>query len=144
VRKDKKGWDILDFELIQPIGDIPDWYKQRIEKWGTKWIGYDLYIGENTIEFYTAWSPPVAIIRKLAELHKDMVFRLEYYELGMAFRGVTTAKWQDGEVLLDDESWNMTDEDFDDLGFSDDLDSNDCLHEEEIESLSSSTFNQSG
>jgi len=117
IRKNEHGENIFDFELILPIGDVPDWYEQRLEKWGTKWSGYDLNIGDSIISFFTAWSPPVPIIKKLAELHKDLVFRLEYYELGMAFRGTATAKWQDGEVLLDDECWNMTEKDFKELGF---------------------------
>jgi len=117
VRKDERGEDIFDFEKIAPVGDIPDWYRQRIEKWGTKWVGYDLYIGDSIIEFFTAWSPPIPIIKKLAELHKDISFSLEYFETGMAFRGYATAEWQDGEVVLDDQSWDMTDKDFEELGF---------------------------
>jgi len=117
VRKDERGEDIFDFEKITPIGDIPDWYNQRIEKWGTKWVGYDLIIGDSVIDFFTAWSPPIPIIQKLAEIHKDIEFRLEYFETGMAFRGVATAKWQDGEVLLDDDCWDMTDDDYKELGF---------------------------
>lgn len=102
VRKDEKGNDFFDFERIVPIGDIPDWHEQRLEKWGTKWVGYDLSIGESAIDFFTAWSPPIPIITKLAELHPDLIFRLEYYETGMAFRGIVTAYWQDGEVALED------------------------------------------
>jgi hypothetical protein len=117
VRKDEKGNDFFDFERIVPIGDIPDWHEQRLEKWGTKWVGYDLSIGESAIDFFTAWSPPIPIITKLAELHPDLIFRLEYYETGMAFRGIVTAYWQDGEVALEDNHWNMTDSDFKELGF---------------------------
>jgi hypothetical protein len=117
VEKDEKGNNIFNFEKIVPIGDVPDWHDQRLEKWGTKWVGYDLCIGESAMDFFTAWSPPLPIIRKLAELHKDLVFRLEYYELGMLFRGEITAKWQDGEVVTDEKDWNMTDEDMKELGF---------------------------
>ncbi|GHU30172.1 hypothetical protein FACS1894172_02840 [Spirochaetia bacterium] len=117
IREDDNGEDVFDFEQIVPIGDIPDWYEQRIQKWGTKWVGYDLNIGDSCMDFYTAWSPPIPIIRKLAELHKDIVFRLEYYEPGMCFRGKTIAKWQGRDVLLDDTCWNMTDEDLNELGF---------------------------
>jgi len=116
IGKNKHGEDFFDFERIVPVGDIPDWYEQRLEKWGTKWVGYDLNIGETIMDFFTAWSPPVPIIKKLAELHKDFTFRLEYYETGMAFRGITTAIWQDGDVLLEDTCWNMTDKDFEELG----------------------------
>jgi len=118
VREDEKGELIFDFEKIEPIGNVPDWYEQRMNKWGTKWIGYDLNIGGSILDFYTAWSPPVPIIKKLAELHKDIAFRLEYYELGCAFRGVATAEWQDGEVLLDDQCWEITEKDLEELGFS--------------------------
>ena len=118
IRKNERGDKLFDFERIEPIGDRPDFIELRRESWGTKWVGYDLTIGETTIGFYTAWSPPLPVIKKLAELHKDFVFRLEYYETGIAFRGVYTAKWQDGEVLADDEYWNMTEEDFKELGFS--------------------------
>jgi len=116
IRRDERGQNIFDFERIEPIGDVPDWYEQRVKKWGTKWVGYDLDIGESIIDFYTAWSPPVPIIKKLAELHKDTAFQLEYYEPGSAFRGIATAKWQDGEVLLDDNHWDMTEKDFEELG----------------------------
>jgi hypothetical protein len=115
IRENERGDQIFDFEKIEPVGDVPDWYKQRMDKWGTKWVGYDLNIGESIIDFFTAWSPPVQIIKKLAELHKDEAFRLEYYETGIAFRGIATAKWQDGEVLFEDEYWDMTEEDFKEL-----------------------------
>jgi len=117
IVEDKDGEKIFDFERIEPIGDVSDWYEQRCEKWGTKWVGYDLNIGDSIIDFFTAWSPPIPIIKKLAELHKDFVFRLEYYETSIAFRGIATAQWQDGEALLEDTCWNMTDEDFEELGF---------------------------
>ena len=117
IRKNERGDKLFDFERIEPIGDRPDFLELRREKWGTKWIGYDITIGESSIDFYTAWSPPLPVIKKLAELHKDFVFRLEYYETGIAFRGVYTVKWQGGEVLADDECWNMTEEDFKELGF---------------------------
>jgi hypothetical protein len=117
IRKNDAGEYIFDFEKIVPVGDGKDWYEQRLEKWGTKWIGYDLCIGESAIDFYTAWSPPVPLLKKLAELHKDIIFRLEYYEPGMAFRGAATAKWQDGEVLLEDSCRNMTAADFRELGY---------------------------
>jgi hypothetical protein len=116
VRRDKNGEKIFDFELIEPVGDVSDWYEQRLCKWGTKWAGYDLSIGETVIVFHTAWSPPVPIIKKLAELHKDLVFRLEYYELGAAFRGKATAKWQSGEVLLEDNYRDITEKDLEELG----------------------------
>jgi hypothetical protein len=102
VRRNERGDKLFDFDLIEPIGDAPNFLELRLEKWGTKWVGYDLTIGDSTIDFLTAWQPPIPIIRKLAELHKDLVFRLEYYEPGMAFRGVVTARWDGKGVLLED------------------------------------------
>jgi hypothetical protein len=110
IRKDEEGETIFDFERVAPIGDVPDWYEQRIKKWGTKWIGYNLSIGESQIDFFTAWTPPLPIIRKLAELHQDILFRLEYSEPGMGFQGKAVAKWQSGTVLLDDTCWGLTGE----------------------------------
>jgi hypothetical protein len=116
ISKDEQGKHLFDFEKIVPVGDVPDWHDQRLEKWGTKWVGYGLEITDASIAFYTAWTPPIPVLVKLAELHKDLVFTLEYAEPGMAFRGVAIAKWQNGRVLLDDKSWNMTEKDFRELG----------------------------
>lgn len=44
------------------------WYDWRIENWGTKWGAYDIYVGENVIEFDTAWNCPFEILDKLAEI----------------------------------------------------------------------------
>lgn len=118
IRKDGQGNAIFDFERIAPVGDVSDWHRQRLDKWGTKWVGYDVSIGESAIDFFTAWTPPVPIIAKLAALHSALTFRLEYYETGMAFRGSVTAYWRDGEVALEDNSRNMTEKDFEELGFS--------------------------
>jgi hypothetical protein len=116
IRKDKNGDRIFDFELIEPIGDVQDWYEQRMEKWGTRCVGYDLSIGESILDFYTAWTPPIPIIMKLALLHKELIFRLEYYEVGNAFRGIVTARWNGYEVLLEENDWTMTEKDYEELG----------------------------
>ena len=118
IRKNERGDNIFDFELVEPVGNVTDFLERRRDKWGTKWIGYGLSIDDSTITFYTAWSPPIPIVRKLAELHKDLVFCLEYYETGAAFRGMATAKWQGDDVLLDDTCWNMTHDDFEELGLA--------------------------
>ena len=115
IREDEHGDKIFDFERIEPVGNIPDWYSQRIKRWGTRLAGYDLNIGDTFIDFLTTWSPPLPIISKLAELHKDITFRLEYYEESMAFRGVYTAEWHDGEVLAKDDCWDMTEKDYEEL-----------------------------
>ena len=116
IRDNEQGERIFDFERIEPVGETQDWHKYRIEKWGTRSVGYDLNIGESIIDFFTAWSPPVYIIKKLAVLYKDFNFRLEYYETGLVFRGAATAKWKDGGVVFEDNYWDMTHNDFEELG----------------------------
>ena len=120
IGKNERGESVFDFEKIIPIGDVPDWHGQRREKWGTKWIGYDLSIGKTYISFLTAWSPPIPIVGKLAELHPEITFHLDYHEPGMGFRGEATARWNDGEVSLDDNCRDMTKEDLYELGLLDD------------------------
>jgi hypothetical protein len=106
---------VFDFERIEPIGDVPDCYEQRFKKWGTESNSFNLYIGITMLEFYTAWLPPIPIIKKLAMLHKDMTFRLEYYQSRYAFRGIAIAKWVNGEVLFSNQCWDMTEKDFREL-----------------------------
>jgi len=118
VRRDEKGQAFFDFERIKPIGEVPDMEVERQDKWGTKWNGYSPSIGESILEFFTAWTPPIPIIVKLAELHKDIIFRLEYFEVGLAFRGIATAKWYGNGVVLKDDNWNMTKKDFQELGLT--------------------------
>ncbi len=117
IRRDELGQNCFDFESIESVGVVPDMKGERQDKWGTQWNGYSLSIGPSSIDFFTAWTPPIPIIVKLAEIHKDLVFRLEYFEAGMAFRGMATAKWNCTEVELEDDNWNMTEKDFVELGF---------------------------
>jgi len=116
VGRNERGQKFFDFERIKSIGDVIDLEGERQERWGTKWNGYGLLIGESILEFFTAWTPPIPIMVKLAELHKDFVFRLEYFELGLAFQGIATARWNGDEVLLEDDNWDMTEKDLEELG----------------------------
>jgi hypothetical protein len=87
----------IDFQSIIPMDEKlleagSDWYNWRVENWGTKWNGYDgSFTDDFTIfSFDTAWSPPLPVIRKLAELTGE-TFILEYIEEGMGFCGRYTA-----------------------------------------------------
>lgn len=91
----------LDFQSIIPMDDEllkgNNWYDWRVENWGTKWNGYDGRISDDgsTFTFDTAWSPPLPIIKKLAELAGETLV-LQYIEYGMFFCGQYTAG-QDGD-----------------------------------------------
>ena len=97
----------VDFNKIipEPKGEEEgNWYQWRIDNWGTKWAGYDGRVTDedySAFSFDTAWSPPLPIIKKLAELTGE-TFILEYIEEGMFFCGRYTAG-KDGDY---DEFYN--------------------------------------
>jgi len=47
-----------------------NWYDWRISHWGTKWDAYNSSFNEsdNTLWFDTAWSCPIPVLNKLAEI----------------------------------------------------------------------------
>ena len=83
-----------DFDKLYELGKVccenidnynnKDWYGWRIENWGTKWNAYNEYFDSaaNVIGFSTAWSCPLPVLDKLAEI---------CYEHGVSFTG----KWAD-------------------------------------------------
>ncbi len=67
-----------------------NWYDWRLEHWGTKWNAYDctlLIVPKSDVDsseinrlrfqFTTAWSFPVPIFNRLAELHPSCVFEVK-------------------------------------------------------------------
>jgi hypothetical protein len=104
--------NIFDFNRIipQPKNQITnDW---NIENWGTKWDARDVEITEDqpdtyALMFYTAWSEPLPIYQKLAELFPDISITGQYYEPGMWSGGefgsnngtIWTREWSDEELM---------------------------------------------
>ena len=74
MRKDinKETWELgrAAFRNIQRFGHAT-WYSWCTCSWGTKWNAYDLNSDGNSLSFHTAWSPPLPVIRKLAECFPD-------------------------------------------------------------------------
>ena len=78
--------------------DSPNWYDWSIDNWGTKWdvypsYGYDANEDE-TIDlfstdgkFFTAWSPPIPVIRKMQQDYLDYKIELEYVDEGWGYAG---------------------------------------------------------
>lgn len=64
-----------------------NWYDWSVFNWGTKWNAYHSYYYEsdNALEFDTAWSCPIGVLDKLAEL---------CYQHGVWFTG----KWADEDT----------------------------------------------
>lgn len=88
---DYEGLGIKTFEDLGNayINNILDygydtWYDWSCAKWGTKWNAYDTFISDNESQicFNTAWSCPLPVLDKLAEM---------CYEYGVSFTG----KWAD-------------------------------------------------
>jgi hypothetical protein len=110
---------IISFEALLPTpseiqknGTQYDW---RIENWGTRSEAeecvdisecedengdYDLvsrWLGG--VYFWTAWSPPVPLVKKVAEQFPTLTFYLQYYEPLAGYAGECRAKGTD--ILLD-------------------------------------------
>ena len=52
------------------------------------------------IHFDTAWSPPLPVVRKAAELFPSLSFELRYFECGDGFNGLFCCR--EGEVDFDE------------------------------------------
>jgi hypothetical protein len=72
-----------------------NWYFWRLENWGSKWDAQEPYVEEDenglTINFDTAWSPPIPYIRQVARMFPDLIFDLYFMETGEWFAGRVTA-----------------------------------------------------
>ena len=93
----------LDFNKFIPQGQKeidsmgepgihPAWYTFNVENWGTKWNAYEIVVGDIDwgsveINFQTAWSPPIPVVKKMGEMFPHLVFNLSYFEMGAAFNG---------------------------------------------------------
>jgi len=86
----------LDFQKIIPMDEEllkgEGWYDWRVQNWGTKWDAGDGRFNDDqtAFTFDTAWSPPLPIIKKLAEI-TGQTFVLGYIEQGNFFCGKYTA-----------------------------------------------------
>ena len=76
-------------ELISKYG-YNNWYDWNVANWGTKWNAYDTYgFDETATSFNTAWSPPIKVIQKLADL-TGHAFVLTYLGEGGEYIGRAT------------------------------------------------------
>lgn len=72
-----------------------DWYDWCIANWGTKWGDCDTFItymgdDELSIQFESAWSPPVMGLVKVSEQFPTLKFVLSFSESGMGFVGAAS------------------------------------------------------
>jgi hypothetical protein len=75
-------------ELLKKYGS-DNWYNWAVENWGTKWGAYDITDwDDNTISFYTAWSPPMPVIIELSKRFPKVEFVMKYADEGAGFVGI--------------------------------------------------------
>lgn len=79
-----------------------DGYHWQSKYWGTKWDIYNdnvcpaFFDGYATLDFETAWAPPLAWLDRVARLFPELELALDYNEPGMAFAG--RVEYSDGEL----------------------------------------------
>jgi len=86
-------------ELNKKYFGYAGWYEFCVQEWGTKWdVGGDGHIltpdyarKPITIQFDSAWSPPISAYQKLSEM--GFSIRAYYFEGGMMYCG----SWIDGD-----------------------------------------------
>ncbi len=96
--------DLLNFHSLVSVPDEVlkagyqsagyDWEQKN---WGCKWGAsgpgiLDEWEGHVEYEFYTAWSPPIEFLKRVAVQWSSLQFVLAYEEPGMAYKGL--AKFQ--------------------------------------------------
>lgn len=91
------GTGKISFQRMQEALFVPDkWvdgYSWCVSHWGCKWDVFGQVRDERLsadrfeYEFETAWSPPIAWLKKVAEDWPDLRFDLVYYEPGLEFAG---------------------------------------------------------
>jgi len=83
-------------------------YEWCINNWGTKWGIYNAELTKQKLAgkrsqvnytFESAWSPAIPIIHAMSLKYPDLSFKLKYYEMGCAFKGVYEV--EGGNILKD-------------------------------------------
>jgi hypothetical protein len=84
ISEAEKNWG-LSRGLTQEVADEyktrfghADWYNWQLSNWGTKWNAYEVYVGDDYIEFQTAWATPFEIFVKLSKIFPDVLFNIRY------------------------------------------------------------------
>mgnify|MGYP005826391593 FL=1 len=101
-------------EFIDKYG-FDNWYDWSLHNWGTKWdVDFDLKFVSFadidtatplTLEFNSAWSPPLAVWQKFVDRYPKGTFEvahLQYIESGCQFCGVHDALDNTESVHVDD------------------------------------------
>ena len=98
----KASSDFMNVLCPQPADVGDNWYDWNVANWGTKW-DVDVYVTESadesvTLQFDSAWAPPIEFFRHLTEQGYNV--KAYYYESGMGFAGIYD-NGQDEEYALE-------------------------------------------
>jgi len=92
----------------------PNWYRWSIDNWGTKWDAYDVNIQPTdngaVITLDTAWSPPIPVINKIAELFPHLSIVHEFVDEGWNFAGET--RYEKGQPVYQKEGDHDADREY--------------------------------
>ena len=70
---------VFDFNKIIPEPEnCADWYRWRVENWGTKWNAIDAENIDDGFNFDTAWAAPLSVIKNLSALFPKIKFNLTW------------------------------------------------------------------
>lgn len=110
---------------------LPDGYNWCSKMWGTKWdiywdriseetIGFKEGDTEITIQFSTAWAPPIPWLKKVAKMFSNLSFSLQFEEEGTGWFG----KWvcENGKISYQQGRYEYEEEEWDDDSFDDEDD----------------------
>lgn len=93
-------WQKDSSRLLMKLHGVDNWYDWAVKHWGTKWdvlscvhcdlIGLDDDVWMLSIEFETAWSPPINAIEYFVKFEKKTLSEvtLQYIETGVGYCGV--------------------------------------------------------
>ena len=93
-------WQKENSRLLQKKYGVDNWYDWAVKNWGTKWdvlscshfdlISLDDDVWMLSIQFETAWAPPINAIEYFVEFEKKILSEvtLQYIETGMTYCGV--------------------------------------------------------
>ncbi len=85
------------------------WYKWSIKNWGTKWNCYEVNVDVGYFSFWTAWSFPEPILRKLSKKFPKIKFFIQYADEDLG-SNVGDIIMQNGKVIEDLSPEEGTDE----------------------------------
>lgn len=114
--KTQHGW--LEYEVEKlPIYPVPyneeDWYMWGCNNIGAKWCHIEDR-SEDYFSGYSAWSPPIPLVENLVQYIYDQVggnvsAKMTYEDEFRNFVGITNYYVENGEVIVDDDSFDGED-----------------------------------